>query len=88
MREPHNTLGRSATGKENMFVVKLQIKLIKTSYSFFEGRTNLEVLGVDERIILKWILRKFLAMARAGLIWLGLGEVSVCCEQGNEHSFG
>jgi hypothetical protein len=65
-------------------MVKLQIKLIKTSYNFLRGA--LEILGVDERVILKWILRKLLVMARAGLIWVGLGQVAGCCEQDNERS--
>ena len=69
----------STTGKGNTFMVKLQIKLIKTSY-------NLEILGVNEIIIIKRILRKLFARARTELIWLGLGQVAGYCEQSNELS--
>jgi hypothetical protein len=60
-------------------MVKLQIKL-------FEGRTALKILGVDEVLILKWILRTLLAMERTGLMWLLLGQVAGSCEQCNEIS--
>ena len=46
----------------------------------------MEILGVDEMIILKWILRTLLARARTGLMWLGLGQLAGCCEQANELS--
>ena len=36
-------------------------------------RGHLEDLGVDERIILKWILKKWDGEAWTVLIWLGIG---------------
>jgi hypothetical protein len=38
-----------------------------------EGRDHLEVLGVDCRIILKWILNKSVRRLWTRLIWLRIG---------------
>jgi hypothetical protein len=38
-----------------------------------EGKDHLEVLGVDGRIILPWVLRKWDVWAQTGLIWLMIG---------------
>ena len=38
-------------------------------------RENLENTGVDERVIIKWILRKSIEKMWTGLIWLRLGTV-------------
>ena len=38
-----------------------------------EGRNHLQDLGVDGRIILKWIITKWDVEAWAGFIWLGIG---------------
>jgi hypothetical protein len=38
-----------------------------------EGRKHLEDPGVDRRIILKWILKKWYGGAWTGLIWLRIG---------------
>jgi hypothetical protein len=45
----------------------------------------LEYLGVDGRMILKYILKKCFERAWTGLIWLKVGQVACCCEHGNEH---
>jgi len=49
-------------------------------------RDHLEDLGVDGRIIIRWIFRKWdmgHGLDRAGS---GLGQVAGICECGNEHS--
>jgi hypothetical protein len=38
-----------------------------------KGRDNSEDLGADERIILKWILRKFVWRVCIGFVWLRIG---------------
>jgi hypothetical protein len=46
----------------------------------------LEDLGVEERIILKWIFKKWDGEAWTGFIWLKIGQVARACEYGNEPS--
>jgi hypothetical protein len=46
----------------------------------------LEDPGVDRRIILRWIFRKWDVGAWNGSIWLSLGTVAGTCECGNELS--
>jgi len=41
--------------------------------------------GVDERIILRWIVRKWEVGVWTGLSWLRMGIVAGTCECGNEH---
>jgi hypothetical protein len=41
-------------------------------------RGHLKYLGVDERIILKWILKKWNENAWTGLIWLRIGADCEC----------
>jgi hypothetical protein len=38
-----------------------------------KGRDHLEDLGVDETVILKWILRKYGGKVWIGFIWLRVG---------------
>jgi len=38
------------------------------------GKIHFEDLGVDGRIILKWILKKSFRRARTGLIWFWVGK--------------
>jgi hypothetical protein len=40
--------------------------------------------GVDGRMILKWIFKKWDGMAWPGLIWLRIGQVAGSCECGIE----
>jgi hypothetical protein len=46
----------------------------------------LEDPGIDGRIILKLIVKKWDEKAWIGLIWLRVGQVAGCCECGNEPS--
>jgi len=39
-----------------------------------EGREHLEDLGIDRRIIIKWILKNWFGEARTGFSWLRLGR--------------
>jgi len=43
-------------------------------------RDHMEDPGVDGRIILRWMFRKWAGVAWTGLIWLRMGS----CECGNE----
>ena len=47
---------------------------------------HLEHLGVDGRIRLKWILKKWDGEAWFGLIWLRIGATAGDCDCGNEPS--
>jgi uncharacterized membrane protein YedE/YeeE len=50
-----------------------------------EGKNHSEYPDVDERMILRWIFRKWRGGAWTGLIWLGIGTVrGGNCECGNE----
>jgi hypothetical protein len=48
-------------------------------------RNHLEDLGVDGRVILKWVLKKQ-GGAWTRLIWVRIGQVMGCCKCGNEPS--
>jgi len=47
-------------------------------------RDHLADPGVDGRIILKWIFKKWDGEAWTGFIWLRIGTVAGSCECGNE----
>jgi hypothetical protein len=47
-------------------------------------RDHLEDLGVDGRIILKWIFKKWDGEAWTGLIWLRIGQVAGACYCANK----
>jgi len=49
-------------------------------------REHVEDPGVDGRIIVKWIFRKFDVGVWTGLIWLRIWRGGVICECGNEPS--
>ena len=51
-----------------------------------EGKRPLGNPGVDERIILKWTLRKWDGVAWTVLIWLRIGTGVGTCACGNEPS--
>jgi len=46
-------------------------------------RDYLEEVGIDVRIIFKWVFNKFHGLDSSGSV---LGEVAGACECGNEHS--
>jgi hypothetical protein len=46
----------------------------------------LEYLGVDRRIILKWILEGWSRRVLTEFMWMRIGAVEGSCEQGNELS--
>jgi hypothetical protein len=48
-------------------------------------RSHFEDLGVDGRVILKWIISESIGRTWNGLIWLVIGKNDAgCCEHGNE----
>ena len=49
-------------------------------------RDHLEDLGVDGRIILRWIFRKWEGVVGTGWSWLRIGTGDGHFECGNEHS--
>ena len=49
-----------------------------------EGKNHFESLGVEGRIILRWIVRKGGGMAWTGLVWLKIGTIVGTCKGGNE----
>jgi hypothetical protein len=51
-----------------------------------EGKDYLQDLGLDGKIISKWIFNKWDGKAWIGLIWLRIGTGWGACECGNEHS--
>jgi hypothetical protein len=51
-----------------------------------EGKRTLGDTGVDGRIILGLIFKKWDVSVRTGLGWLRIGQVAGACECGEEHS--
>jgi uncharacterized protein (UPF0128 family) len=49
-----------------------------------EERKHSEVLRIDGRIILKWILEKYSGKVWTGISWIRIGTSDGCCEHGNE----
>jgi len=47
-------------------------------------KDHLESLGVDKRIVLKWIFKMWDGKVWTGLRWLWLGQMVSSCECGNE----
>jgi len=45
-----------------------------------EGRSTLEDLGIEVRIILKWIFQMWVAEAWTGLLRIGVGTADSSCE--------
>jgi len=65
-----------------------QKKKVRTRFRWgdLRERRHLEDLGLDGRIVLKWIFKKWDEGTWTGLIWLGVGKVTGSCECGYEHS--
>jgi hypothetical protein len=51
-----------------------------------EGKNHLEDPGIDGKILLKWIFRKWYVGAWTGLIWLRIRPGGDTCKWGNEPS--
>jgi hypothetical protein len=58
---------------------------LRNAYTVLVGnlkrRDRSEDLGIDGKLILKWIFRSLCS----GIIWLGIRTGGVSCEHGNEH---
>jgi hypothetical protein len=49
-------------------------------------RDHMDDPGVDGRIILRWIFRRWDVCAWTGSIWLGYGQAAGICNRGNKLS--
>jgi hypothetical protein len=59
---------------------------VHTGFWWGDLRDNSKDLGIDGRIILKWIFKKQNEEAWTGLRWLTIGTGDRRCESGNELS--
>jgi hypothetical protein len=57
---------------------------IKCWSKYLKGRDHLEDLGIEGRIILKWILKKYDVNVWTGFSWFRIGSVAGCCEHNNK----
>jgi hypothetical protein len=57
---------------------------VRNSY-ILVGRGHLEDIGIDGKLILKWILRKWDGWVLTGFMCLRQGPVESCCEHGNAY---
>jgi hypothetical protein len=62
------------------------INTYRASVQHPEVRDQLEDLGVDETIILEWILKNSIGRAWSGQTWLRIRTCGGSCKSGNETS--
>jgi hypothetical protein len=66
----------------------LEIGEVHTGFwwGHLRDRDHLKDQGVDGRIILKWIIKKWNGEAWTGLLCFGIGQVAGTCEYGSDLS--